>query len=1024
MGAARGVATAYVLTALLGSSGVVQAQRLLTYRGPHPSTTTLSSPTTTPIEMVRIDLDLVRSGPARLDLTTPAGRTLEVSRAEFEDRGGGNILWTGRFAGTDYENVQLTLHDGHLIGWYQSPGRDLWDVFSRQDGLGRVLKAPQLPAGFRNAAHESPSPLTGPNHLDASTSNRDPTQLTAVDSTDRLPVPSRTDGTIELDILALYTKRVAAAWAASGGVDAHVQAAFDYLNLVFRNSNIPAKARLVGLAPASADVEVGVIFSLFTLYNPFLYPGILQTLAEDSETIRLRRQYKADLVHLFGHRGTIANSLSGQGDWAMKTAYRGFSTSDHSVTANDPATRQKVVLNVLYGKNFAYSVGHSLGARHNIERYENPEYSRSAAVRPYAFGYRYWEQGSGDVGYVDEGTDRWIHTIMARGLYGVGNPFFSSARNRPNGWTIGIAGESENDRAISETIPHVAAASHVLPRPLHAPSRIQGTVPGDGRVGLTWRDNSENEDGFTISYELDGSPLGRRQVGPNATTVHVPDLPAGRISFRVSAHQGERTVAGDPLHVDLPATAGVPIPPSGLALTPAWGSWRDPIARLAIAHWRDNSADETGFRLWWAEAGHPERPVDIDADHHRATLTLRPGVRTYRLRVEALNERGSSSSSELSVLRIVKPLLTAKSLGGGRLRLSWEGTPGNVKHYVLWSTLNRFSLVGCPASPLANDPRSFFTRETSVEVPNLLPGCHYNFFVTAYRDGRPFGLEGDYELNSNLVTIRIPDPQPGKATECSAGEALTMPSGIRVSMCWESSAGAQDNALDYGLDATESALLYFFERDNAEVLVKVLNGCEINGHHWVFVAPVTDLAFNLEIHDPRTDLVWGHRNRHGMTASTRSDTTAFPCASGDATAALAASSFGAPLPDSGHPSGIATGQTTDCVPGGPAVELTGGHRVSMCYEKPDGAIGDALDFGLDSRQSALLYFFERNNAEVLLKVLDGCELNGHRCVFVAPVTDLAFNLHIDSPNGQRWTHRNVGGLTAEARSDVTAFACN
>lgn len=1026
MGAARGVATAYVLTALLGSSGVVEAQRLFTYREPHPSATKVASPTTTPIDFVRIDLDLVRSGPARLDLTTPRGRTLEINRAEFEDRGEGNVLWTGRFADTDYENVQLTLHDGHLLGWYQSPGRDLWDVFARQDGLGRVLKTSPLPTGFRDLVHDRPSPLTEPSLLNAATPNGDPTQFTAVNSTNRLPVPSRADGTIELDILALYTKRVAAAWATTGGVDAHVQAAFDYLNLVFRNSNIPARARLVGLAPASAEVELGILFSAFVFYNPFIYnKGILDYLAEDSETIRLRRQYKADLVHLFGHRGNIANRLNGQDDWAMKTAYSGFSTSDHSVTIRHPLNpRRTVVPNVMYGKNFTSSVGHNLGAGHNIERYSDPEYSRAVAVRPYAFGYSYWEQGSGDVGWMDEGTDRWIHTIMDRGLNGIGNPFFSSARNRPNGWTIGVAGESENDRAISETIPHVAAASHVLPRPLLPPSHLQGAVLDDDRFGLTWRDNSENEDGFIISYELDGSPLGRRQVGPNATAVQVPGLPAGRISFYVSAYQDDRTAAGDPLHVALPASPGVPVPPSGLALTPVWGASRGPIARLATAHWRDNSADETEFRLWWSEAGHPEEPVDVGADQYHVTLTLRPGARTYRLRIEARNERGSSSSRQSSVLRIVKPLLTAKSLGGGRLRLSWEGTPGNVKHYVLWSTLNRFSLVGCPASPLANDPRSFFTRETSVEVPNLLPGCPYNFFVTAYRDGRPFGLEGDYELNSNLVTIRIPDPQPGKATECSAGEALTFPSGIRVSMCWESSKGAQDNALDYGLDAAESALLYFFERDNAEVLVKVLNGCEINGHHWVFVAPVTDLAFNLEIHDPETDLLWRHRNRHGMTARTRSDTTAFPCASSDATAALAASSFGAPLPDSGSPSRIALGQTTDCEPAGAAIELTGGHRVSMCYEKPDGAIGNALDFGLDSGQSALLYFFERNNAEVLLKVLDGCELNGHHWVFVAPVTDLAFNLHIDSPDGERWTHRNRGGFTAEARSDVRAFACS
>ena len=76
-----------------------------------------------------------------------------------------------------------------------------------------------------------------------------------------------------------------------------------------------------------------------------------------------------------------------------------------------------------------------------------------------------------------------------------------------------------------------------------------------------------------------------------------------------------------------------------------------------------------------------------------------------------------------------------------------------------------------------------------------------------------------------------------------------------------------------------------------------------------------------------------------------------------------------------------------------------------------------------SSQSGLLYFFERNNVEVLIKVLDGCGVNGHRWVFVAPVTDLAFNLHVESPTGERWTHRNRLGRTADTAADTSAFPC-
>ena len=128
---------------------------------------------------------------------------------------------------------------------------------------------------------------------------------------------------------------------------------------------------------------------------------------------------------------------------------------------------------------------------------------------------------------------------------------------------------------------------------------------------------------------------------------------------------------------------------------------------------------------------------------------------------------------------------------------------------------------------------------------------------------------------------------------------------------------------------------------------------------------------------------------------------------------------------------IGAGEGTDCKPE-PVTMLAGGYTVSMCVEYPkDGAsrVTPAKDFGLDSEESGLLYFFEQDNAEVLVKVLaSACRLSGndHVWVFVAPVTDLAFKLTVTSPNPDEepWTHSNVLGKTASAKSDNRAFPCN
>ncbi len=115
---------------------------------------------------------------------------------------------------------------------------------------------------------------------------------------------------------------------------------------------------------------------------------------------------------------------------------------------------------------------------------------------------------------------------------------------------------------------------------------------------------------------------------------------------------------------------------------------------------------------------------------------------------------------------------------------------------------------------------------------------------------------------------------------------------------------------------------------------------------------------------------------------------------------------------------------TGCRPETASLVFDGGFKVAMCYETPGGELGEGKAGIWASDESGLLWFFNRDNAEVLVKVLDGCHLNGHRWVYVAPVTDLAFNLYVQSAGGSNWTHHNRLGETAASRSDNFAFPCN
>lgn len=51
----------------------------------------------------------------------------------------------------------------------------------------------------------------------------------------------------------------------------------------------------------------------------------------------------------------------------------------------------------------------------------------------------------------------------------------------------------------------------------------------------------------------------------------------------------------------------------------------------------------------------------------------------------------------------------------------------------------------------------------------------------------------------------------------------------------------------------ESGYFSFFDSGNVEITVKILDGRPVNGHFWVFVASMTDVAWSLHIGDSRLE---------------------------------------------------------------------------------------------------------------------------------------------------------------------------
>jgi len=110
--------------------------------------------------------------------------------------------------------------------------------------------------------------------------------------------------------------------------------------------------------------------------------------------------------------------------------------------------------------------------------------------------------------------------------------------------------------------------------------------------------------------------------------------------------------------------------------------------------------------------------------------------------------------------------------------------------------------------------------------------------------------------------------------------------------------------------------------------------------------------------------------------------------------------------------------------GGNAIALHGGRfTVEVDWRNFEGATGVAKLVS-KSDDSMVLYFFDADNWEFLLKVLDGCDFNGHYWVFAAATTNVEYTITVTDTLGSEppITYGNGLGQPAQPVLDTTAFA--
>ena len=272
---------------------------------------------------------------------------------------------------------------------------------------------------------------------------------------------------------------------------------------------------------------------------------------------------------------------------------------------------------------------------------------------------------------------------------------------------------------------------------------------------------------------------------------------------------------------------------------------------------------------------------------------------------------------------------------------------------------------------------------------------------------RLFFEANDGVVGRELWVLELPPARPSCPTDrlCLAGGRFE----VKVTV-----ATAEQTFVGQRVLATaESGVFSFFSPDNWELQVKVLDGCAINQAFWVYAAAATDQPYTLTVLDRASGLVRTFASPAGP-ARPILDSAAFPtCAAAPVPAAFSAASASAPAARR-----CADDPTTLCL--GPG----GRYRVRLSWQTA-AASGPALPVPDGSADSGLFTFFSPSNWEMMVKVLDGCGINGKRWVFAAGTTDVGWTLTVeDRQQGLVKTYENPLGMPSATITDDHAFPCN
>lgn len=285
------------------------------------------------------------------------------------------------------------------------------------------------------------------------------------------------------------------------------------------------------------------------------------------------------------------------------------------------------------------------------------------------------------------------------------------------------------------------------------------------------------------------------------------------------------------------------------------------------------------------------------------------------------------------------------------------------------------------------------------------PGTYVVFLEVAKPDpGCLFGLCS--AIITKTVTVIDGTPEPPDPCAGAADDQLCLAEGrFLVEVDWTDQYNGGQGWGKPLPQSTQSGFFAFFDDENTELGLKILDGRTINGNWWVFFGALSDVGYQVRVTDTATNppRVRVYTNPAGQICG-QSDTAAFAALEGEPAASTSAPFF------------AAEGATAKA-PTGPLLVLHDRFEITVDWrDHINGGSGIGLAHE-GSRKTGYFSFFDQNNIELAVKMIDARPLDGTWWVFWGAMSTVEYDIVLrDRESGQVWTHRNepdtlCGGFT-------------